>query len=181
MTLPLFFRRGSLSLCFLLAFVAAEGRDTAADFVRLLKEENYEKAYELLAPELRREIDYERFQEEQGAEARRYRREFGTSGIKKAEELYLIEEAVPLSVRDQLTLRDVNLGKFLFWRQWFSKRKRRIFQFVFDQGRRVVFGVDTLSTPSGTFVLKYEYLPSLQKVLASGRPGLAVKKTRLVA
>ncbi len=160
---------------------AAAGEDAAVQFVRSLKQEDFARAYALLSANLKSRVSFEDFKLEQEEAAGRYQEKFGTSVILKAEELHLDEVRKPRSVRDQLQLRDINLGKLLFWNSLTEKKKRRIFQFVFKNDAKMIFGVDTFKLPQGTVVTNYEFLPKLQEMLSVKDPDLYIKRVTKVA
>jgi hypothetical protein len=154
--------------------------DPAVRFVAFLKQGDYVKAYDLLSPHLKAQISREYFVEEQKKMERQYRQEFGRSGIQQAEELVISTPQRKLSVREQLQVKDVDLSKLFFWNWWKSRPKRRIFQFVFEGGEKVVFGVDVMKTEKGARVSNYEFLPTLQQAIASKNPAFTVKRIRKI-
>ncbi|MBI4550487.1 MAG: hypothetical protein HY714_06140 [Candidatus Omnitrophica bacterium] len=159
---------------------AAAGADTAADFVRYLKSADYDSAYALMSDAFKAQTSFESFEKEQIGVRIQYELRLGTAKIERAEEWVLEMDKQPLSVRDQLTLGEIDLGKLFFWNWWKPREKRRVFQFVFEGDRKILFAVDALKVRGREVVTRYEFLPKLQKALEGRHTGISVKQVKVV-
>jgi len=154
------------------------GTNPAEIFVRALKAREYAKAYEQLSPDLKSRFSLGQFENEQKEAETQFAGEFGTSEILRAEQIFLEEKPQQKNVVEQMQLGDVDLGKLMFWNWWKPGGPKRLFyQFVFGEGKKVVFGVDIKEG----VVTNYEFLPRLQAVLSSEKAEITVKKTRVLA
>lgn len=167
----------SLLLLSQLSLPVWAGTNPAEIFVRALKAREYAKAYELLSPDLKSRFSLEQFESEQKEAETEFAGEFGTSEILRAEQIFLQEKPQQKNVVEQMQLGDVDLNKLLIWNWWKPGPKRLFYQFVFGEGKKVVFGVDI---KEGS-VTNYEFLPRLQAVLSSEKSEITIKKTRVVA
>lgn len=157
---------------------AGAGTDTAADFVRHLKSADYAAAYALMSDEFKAQTGFGEFEKEQIGARIQYELRLGTAKIERAEEWVLQQEKTPLSVREQLTLGELDLGKLFFWNWWKPRERRRVFQFVFAGDKKILFAVDTLKVRGRHVVTRYEFLPKLQQALENRHPGISVKQVK---
>jgi hypothetical protein len=159
---------------------AGAGTDTAADFVRCLQKADYAAAYQLMSDAFKAVTRFEEFEREQIGARIQYELRFGTAKILRAEEWVLRQEKTELSVRDQLTLGELDLSKLFFWNWWKPREKRRVFQFVFEGDKKILFGVDTLKVRGRNVVTRYEFLPKLQQALEKRHPGISVQQVKVI-